>query len=223
MSQFKFQTASGLFESSIGNLKIGLDTLIFNMGSATHCASGLAGLCELFSTDDCYATKSENLYPNVLPFRERQQEYWLNADMFHMAEAILKAFSGRRDVPLKYVRINEAGDMHSDECLSKLKALAVMLPDVQFYTYTHRKDIVVTAENMPSNLVINTSNYSVKGLNQFKVDTSIKCRSLKTEAMDMRKQLRAKHGDDALTCIGDCSKCNLCKIQHGKTIWVPLH
>lgn len=220
---FKYDTNSGKFEGAIGNLKIGKDTLIFNMGSATECASGNAGLCDLFNTRDCYALKAEIQYPATLPARQRQETFWKSADVIDIAEAIQHAFSGRRQVALKYVRVNEAGDMHSRDCLNKLKSLATMLPDIKFYTYTHRSDLVTTADNMPANLVINTSNFEVKGLNQFAVEPRVTARSLKREAMRVREDIRALHGENALTCIGDCSACSLCKIQHGKTIWVPLH
>ena len=223
MSQFKYDTNSGKFEASIGNLKIGKDTIIFNMGSASECPSGEAGLCDLFLSRDCYALKSEKMYPQVLPYRQRQEEFWKSADPIDMAEAIQKAFSRRRKVALKWVRVNEAGDMHSEECFTKLKQLASLLPDVNFYTYTHRSDLVTTSKNIPKNLVINTSNFEVKGLNQFAVEPRVTCSSLKTEAMRVREEIRELHGDNALTCIGDCSACNLCKIQHGKTIYVPLH
>lgn len=221
--KFEYTTNSGTFEASIGNLKIGKDTLIFNMGSGTNCASGKAGLCDLFNTRSCYAIKSEVQYPAVLPARTRQEAYWLKADAFELAEAIQKAFSRRSRIKLKYVRVNEAGDMHSKECLEKLIQLAELLPEIKFYTYTHRSDIVTTSKGIPSNLVINTSNFKVDGLNQFAVERRVKTSSLKNNAMKVRKELRDIHGPRALTCIGDCSACTLCKIAHGKDILVPLH
>lgn len=223
MAQFKYDTNSGKFEGAIGNLKIGKDTLIFNMGSATECASGAKGLCELFLTRDCYALKAEIQYPATLPARQRQESFWKSADVIDIAEAIQHAFNGRRQTALKYVRVNEAGDMHAKECFSKLKQLATLLPEIKFYTYTHRSDLVTTSENIPSNLVINTSNFEVSGLNQFAVEPTVTVTSIKRQATEAREKIRAIHGPDALTCLGDCSACSLCKIQHGKTIWVPFH
>ena len=64
------------FYYTIGNKKIGNDTLIFNMGSATDCPSKKLGLCR--HCDKCYALKAERQYPQVRPFRDRQADYWLN-------------------------------------------------------------------------------------------------------------------------------------------------
>lgn len=222
---FKYATESGIFEASIGNLKIGKDTLIFNMGSATNCASGTAGVCDLFNTRKCYALKSERRFPASLVYRNRQETYWLEASSFEIVEAISAAFSANRKTKLKYVRLNEAGDLHSVECLEKLRQIASMLPAIKFYTYTHRSDLINdnTHESLPKNLVINTSNFKVNGLNQFAIDFDHKVRSLKRDWKSARDAIRAVKGSGTLSCIGDCSKCSLCKVGHGKTIWLPLH
>lgn len=216
---------NGNFEYSIGNKKIGKDTIIFNMGSATECASKQAGLCEI----NCYAMKSERLYPQTLPFRQRQEKYWLETDAFEIAERINEIATKRNSntrvkSKIKYVRINEAGDLHSTECLTKLIKVAKMLPDLVLYTYTHRKDLIKsnTWKRLPNNLVINTSNFKRKNLNEFYCDTEVKLPRLKGENnyLLVRSELKKKHGH---ACLGDCSKCNLCKSNHGKRIAVPLH
>jgi hypothetical protein len=206
---------------SIGNLKIGKDTLIINMGSATECASKKAGLCDI----DCYALKSEKMYPSVLPFRQRQEEYWLNNDAFNIAEDLTAELSRKRKIKIEYIRVNEAGDLHSIECLHKLIAIAQMLPDYKFYTYTHRSDLVDdnTHELLPKNLVINTSNFSRKGLNSFNAKVlDFKISSYKKQVKDIKATLKDITNSN-LVCGGDCSICNLCKIGHGKEIFVAAH
>jgi hypothetical protein len=213
------------FEYSVGNLKIGKDTLIFNMGSASNCPSGKAGQCDLFNSNSCYALKSEKRYPEVLPYRTRQEEYWLGSDALTIVEDIQKVLStnSRRKVALKYVRVNEAGDLHSEKCLDKLKDIARALPEIVFYTYTHRQDIIGEGVDLPDNLVLNTSNFEAKGCNSFSIDLTVKVRSLKKEWKIAREKIRENKGENSLSCIGDCSKCTLCKVSHGKVIWVPLH
>lgn len=211
------------FEYSIGNLKIGDDTLIFNMGSATNCASGKLGLCEFFGKISCYAYKAENMYKEPLPFRSRQETYWLENDAITIAEEIAKAFARKLKTPLKYVRVNEAGDFHSKDCVKKLIEIAKILPHIKFYTYTHRSDLITSKTKLPANLVINCSNFTRKGFNSFSVEKSVKTSSVKKNIVNLTKQIKAIHGTTALVCKGDCSKCNLCKVTHGKTIWVPLH
>ena len=215
----------GNFEYSIGNKKIGKNTLIFNMGSATHCPSKKAGLCSI----NCYAMKSERLYHETLSYRDRQEQYWLENDAFQIAEDISQVVSSKNSnkrvkTKLKYVRLNESGDLHSAECLTKLIRIAEMIPSVIFYTYTHRKDLIKsnTWKRLPKNLVINTSNFKRKNLNEFYADLEVKLPRKKGENnyLLVRSELKAKHGK---ACIGDCSKCTLCKITHGTRIAVPLH
>lgn len=204
----------------LGNKKIGTDTLIFNMGSATNCASKLAGLCDI----DCYAMKAERQYKAVLPYRTRQEKAWLNNDSFEIAEQITSFLAKKRNV-VKYVRVNEAGDLHSEKCLYKLIELANMLPELKFYTYTHRSDIITdnTAKELPKNLVINTSDFKRKGLNQFKaVKVSFKVKSHQKQAKEIRKDIQETFNTN-IVCMGDCSTCNLCKINHKKDIYVPIH
>lgn len=205
---------------SVGNTKIGKDTLIINMGSTKECSSKKLGLCKI---EKCYALKAEIQYPNVLPFRMRQENYWLSTDAIGIVEDIsyVWKFNGSRDISLKFVRVNESGDFHSHKCLTKLIHIAKMLPNITFYTYTHRSDIVDngTYKRLPSNLIINCSNFNRKGLNTFKAIVSVKVHSMK-QIPKFRKEI-LKFADFA--CVGDCSICGYCKKQHGKVIGVPLH
>lgn len=209
------------FEYSKGNRKIGTDTIIFNMGSATNCPSKELGFCKI---EKCYAMKAEYLYLQSLPYRNRQEAYWLSND----AESIALDLCGallRHQKTVRFVRVNEAGDMHSKECLSKLIQIAKIVgkefPKVVIYTYTHRSDIVTgtTHRRLPKNLVINCSNFHRKGLNTFKAIASVKVHAMAEIATHKKEIL--KFADFA--CVGDCSICGYCKKPHGKVIGVPLH
>ena len=59
-----------------GNKKIGTNTLIFNMCSATDCPSKKRGLCQLPDTKYCYAFGAEIRYKAVLAYRRRQEKAW---------------------------------------------------------------------------------------------------------------------------------------------------
>lgn len=205
------------FKYSIGNLKIGKDTLIFNMGSANNCPSAKLGLCKI---EKCYAKKAEYLYPSVIPYRNEQEQFWLQNDAFTIAENIQGAFM--RHKKLKFVRVNESGDFHSKACLDKLITIAKMLPQIKFYTYTHRKDLIDsrTWAKLPKNLVLNTSNFTRKNLNSFSGISAIRVHRL-AEFSKVKAQIIRAGYDYA--CKGDCSKCSLCKIQHGKKIGAPIH
>lgn len=74
----KYYTANGLTLSN-GNTKIGPDTMVLNLTSATDCPSRRLGLCQLDNPADCYALKAErHYYTTVLPYRRRQAAYWAN-------------------------------------------------------------------------------------------------------------------------------------------------
>jgi hypothetical protein len=212
-----------MFKYSIGNRKIGKDTLIFNMGSATNCPSKQLGICNI----NCYAMKSERLYPHTLPFRTAQEIYWLENDSFTIAESIQTVFNKNFRTTLKYVRVNESGDFHSRKCITKLIQIALLLPKIKFYTYTHRKDLITstTHKRLPKNLVINTSNFKRKNLNQFFALENVKLprkRNVDNNYLLVRDEVKAQKNID-FACVGDCGKCSHCKTNHGKTIGVPYH
>jgi hypothetical protein len=213
-------------EIKAGNLKIGADTLIFNLGSATHCPSGMTGQCDLFRTKKCYAMKAELQYPDVLPYRERQKAYWYSTSTADILEHLKKEFSRKRKVPIKFLRWNEAGDVATDEDLIRMVEIAEAFPSVVFYTYTHNQvafdAFLSKGVAIPKNLVFNLSNFTRPGFNTFQVDGGFSVKSLKKEWQAYRADAVKRFGHRR-TCIGDCSKCSLCKVSHGKEILVPLH
>lgn len=165
--------------SKFGNAKVGENTLIINMGPATSCPSAERGLCPI--AGKCYAARDEGLYPNTIPYRERQKEYWLGNtaeqiafdiqeimegyDRLHMRrqkKALDEAKRAHKKRPAikpakKIVRWNESGDFHSHECIEKLITIAELTPDILHYTYTHRTDLIELLENRPKNLVVQVS------------------------------------------------------------------
>ena len=81
---------------STGNHKIPKTTAIFNMGSAKDCPSAELGLCKAVvdGKSFCYAKKAEYLYPAVLPYRRRQEEFWkaISAELFAVQFLLLIAY-----------------------------------------------------------------------------------------------------------------------------------
>tara|TARA_R110001592_G_scaffold153282_6_gene381592 strand:- start:2398 stop:3045 length:648 start_codon:yes stop_codon:yes gene_type:complete len=213
------------FKYSIGNNKIGKDTLIFNMGSATDCAAKLKGLCNI----DCYALKAEKQYPAPLAARRHQEKYWLTTPYEQIVKDLSKAINTRKNhkasTPIKYIRVNESGDLHSEACLHKLIFLAESMPDVKFYTYTHRSDLIDDNTHlfMPKNLTLNTSDFKRKGLNSFQaVKLKNAFRSYKNNTAAIKAELKTISNSN-FNCGGDCSICSLCKVTHTKDIYVAYH
>lgn len=186
------------FEYSIGNSKIGKDTIIVNMGSATDCVSYKLGLCKI-GQRICYAMKAERQYPSVLPYRRRQMEYWrftAPADIAFDIYSIVKRHKG-----IKYVRFSEAGDFSTQRDVEKLFLVAKVLAGLRVvvYGYTARRDLDFTAR--PSNCVMQGSGFMID--NEFRVVSS--------------------YSKGAIRCKQDCRKCMLCKIAKGIVIENVFH
>ena len=192
--------------TSRGNRKVGFDTLIFNMGPAYNCPSEKLGLCKV--ADKCYAKKAENQYWITAGHKRHEQEkYWLSvtAEQFvtELVDIVKKAH-----IPIKYLRFNESGDFHTQDCVDKLvkiaKLSAISLPKLVIYTYTARSDLDFTEALKQPNLVINGSGFMLD--NNFSIAKT-------------NKEL--KSGDRI--CGGDCSICSYCKVKQHNIIKVKIH
>ena len=182
---------------SFGNNKLPKSTAIFNMGSACTCASDLLGLCEV--SNICYAKKAEKMYKAVLPYRHRQQQYWLNCSAETFADQFIETIQAKRN-KVKYLRFNESGDFFTQDCVDKLEQIATILRclPVFVYTYTARTDL--NYHNC-KNLVVNGSNFMVHNL--FKPV--------------------AKFTGLSRQCLGNCKLCELCTKNRNYIIEVKKH
>ena len=207
-------------EVSIGNRKIGNDTLIFNMGSATDCPSLKLGYCKLGKK--CYAFKAERLYPNAKPYRDRQAKYWLNTsahdialDIFGLLQKYKMAASR-----IKYIRLNESGDFYSQECIEKLSKVVNILSGskfkhITFYTYTARKD-----------LDFKDAEFLVKGSSN---DAGNNGKCIARPKPELDKQGTFTHGmfyykeEHFALCEGDCRTCMTCKRKNDINIVFAIH
>jgi len=190
-----------------GNTKIPNTTAIFNMSSATDCPSRLRGICKavIDGKNICYAKKSEREYrPNVLPFRRRQTGYWLTITPEKFVSHFLIINATKRD-KFDKIRLNEAGDFHSQACVDKAEKIARLLKkfDITVYCYTSRHDLEF--KNVRT-LVVNGSNFQKAGvINEFKM---------------VPKGEKPPKGYKE--CPMNCKKCDRCSKRGSKT-WVPQH
>lgn len=185
-----------MIKVSNGNKKIGNDTLIINICSATDCPSREKGLCKV--ADRCYAMKAERCYPQVLPYRRYQETYWDLNNPKKIAEDLVKIIKNKKN-KINYVRFSEAGDFRGQDDVWKMKELAKAIPNVIFYGYTARNDLVY--DDIPDNMVVNGSGFMIS--NSFTAVPEI------------------LEGDTS--CPGDCRKCDLCKHAQGHNIKVLYH
>ena len=217
---------------SLGNLKIGTDTLILNMGPAIGCPADTLGKCAC--SDVCYAKRAERQYPNVRNYRDKQKKYWLQTaavDIVNDISYILEnkrfreTYSNRLR-PLKqkiqYLRVNESGDFWSQKCVNKLDHIARELKskyNIITYTYTARDD-----------LHFELAGFAVKGSGHFHGNNGA-CivRTPKQIAENKSGQGNAYiekfngHTRYFAICPGDCSTCILCKEFNKLNIVFPLH
>lgn len=212
-----------------GNLKIPKTTAIFNMSSATDCASLRLGKCKaivlkkrllelgrLEEKNVCYAMKSERDYrPAVLPYRRRQEDFWKGVSAKEFAIQFLLINVMKRK-PYDKIRFNEAGDFHTQDCLDKAEEIARLLEPygVTIYCYTSRDDLDFSNRKyLKVNRSLNTlKNYEpVEGLtNEFVMVT-------KEEGADWKKWPKGY-----AKCPADCRVCDRCS-KEGKKTFIIQH
>lgn len=135
---------------SWGNNKVADSVAIFNMNSATDCPNADSsedeqsetGACQV-PWSACYAHKAENVYPNTLPYRRRQEYLWdaLTAEQW---AAAFKEIVARKRKEVTDIRFSEAGDFRHEEDVEKVNTIAKMLAtdgiDVYTYSASHKLD-----------------------------------------------------------------------------------
>lgn len=128
---------------SWGNNKIANHVAIFNMNSATDCPNADStesdqsetGVCQV-PWESCYAHKAENIYPNTLPYRRRQEYLWDCLDADTWARAFLSIVERKRN-PVTAVRFSEAGDFRHRGDIVKVNRIAEILSQAGIDTYTY--------------------------------------------------------------------------------------
>lgn len=186
---------------SYGNKKLPKSTMIFNMGSALSCPSDKLELCEV--SDECYAKKAENIYPQVLPYRNRQRDFWLKNDAHTIATFMLSQIIRKR-IKITELRLNEAGDFYSQACVTKADKVAEILKksaDVNTYIYTARRDLDFSKVK---HMVINGSGFKKEGI---------------TRSFTAVKEIP----ENGFECIQDCTQCNKCSLRDSEDVFVTFH
>ena len=183
---------------SLGNKKVGKDTLVFNTSPAQICPSACKGLCNQCKT--CYAFFSERRHivetvRNLIAFR--------NLLIFDIEDIIMDTLlllSSEKELKsMIFIRINSNGDLLDNKMLSDVNLLvgAVKSKFPQFmvgYTYTHNK---LLDFSLNTDLVINFSFKAPQGAKQ-----TITAYKWDNKYLDNSKYV---------ICTGNCSGCSYCK------------
>ena len=208
---------------SNGNRKIGKDTLIFNITSATGCPSRALGLCQI-PDGKCYALKAERLYPGCLPYRRRQAYYFENRDAAAIGIDIFTLIQRHPVLErVKYIRFSESGDFSSQADLVKLDVAAEVCNDLLkrngrapliWYGYSARSDLDFSE----------VEHLLVKGSGHRKGNNGATFSVQLTQTQKQRKTLRIQgFRKSAFVCPGDCSGCNFCKQRTDRPLVIPMH
>lgn len=195
-------TLSGLL--TFGNKKLPKTTAIFNMCSGTDCPSKKLGMCPIINQGKrCYAIKAEQVYPQALPYRRRQERFWDSVTAEQFAAQFLANVS-RKKIKIKQLRVSEAGDFRSQADVTKMDKVAGILKGagIRTYVYSARRDLDFSKVK---HMTVNGSGFLAT--NEFRAVAEI------PEKLQEGQRL----------CAGDCRICNLCSMARGKTMLVKYH
>lgn len=184
-----------------GNNKLPQSTYIVNLGCSSLCPGRALGTCS--NCNICYAMKAENQYKeSTLLYRLLQTLRWRDLKAKTIADGLLKTSENAKVHKMKYLRLNEAGDVFEQKDIKKMSKIADLLAkeDIGTYTYTSRYDLDWSKSS--KNLIVNGSGFMVD--NQF--------------------QTCKKHDNTMMyKCHGDCDVCDNCKSAKGIIIYVEEH
>lgn len=179
---------------SIGNKKIGKDTVIINIHTATTCPA--KDMCLLRGR--CYALANERIRPTVLPFRLRQEQFWKENPASVYVDYLRKLKNGF----LNYIRFHEAGDFACQADVDKMSEIADGVEGMyRCYAYTARYDLDYS--NKSKNLVLDGTYFMIDNMYV----------PLKKDELAMGR------GKGTVTCPNDCRICDLCKEPRGLVIY----
>jgi len=178
-----------------GNHKIPDSIGVINMGTSKACPSRLKGMCVTVNKGiKCYAAKAEDQYKeHVVNYREEQQKYWTTTSKENIAIDILKKVKGRRK-PTEAIRLNEAGDFHTQDDVDKASYVAKQLKEhnIVVYGHTARRDL-----NFKKCAAL------IKGSGHTKANNGT------TFVLEKEDPIPKGY----IECPGSCKSCNLCRIN----------
>ena len=207
---------------SLGNSKIGEDTLCISFNTGLLCVMSLTGNCA--NCGICYAVAQNKMYfKNTVPKNTINQliltKIFLNKVSLHQVlqntvYGIFCKYTASEIKNIKFLRINVEGDILNNEYLVLINQIAGCLQSVfnliSCYSYTHNKELDLF---LADNINFNTSDFYNACTND--------CRTIDSVTADMRKDIINRL---VVLCNGDCNKCSYCKDKNNtKTILFLKH
>lgn len=190
-----------LMPFSQGNHKLPPSTYIINLGTAGLCPGRAIGKCNCSTF--CYAKNAETQYKEgTINRRLLQTLRWRKLSAEEIAKQLLDKSKRCTKNKMKFLRINESGDVFDQSDIIKMSKIADILADsgVGTYTYSTRNDLDWSKKS--NNLIVNGSGWMC--------DNSFVAVHDFTDNMEYR-------------CDGECDKCDYCKESSGRVIYVKVH
>lgn len=195
---------------SIGNNKIGNDTLVFNCSTALLCPSALKGHCDVCKA--CYAVNNEVVYGVPFVRNLLSLKRLLTVSIEVLATNTIKMIStdnvkkdGKKAKEALFIRFNSNGDILDDKMLSDVNKFATSLINDNSnklaiaYSYTHNKDLNM---NLATDITFNIS---------YKTDKLTK-KTIVAFNWDKKYLDNSKY----IICNGKCFNCPYCKNKDDK-------
>lgn len=195
---------------SIGNEKIGNDTLCISINTSLLCYMGITGNCS--NCKICYARNSNKMYSNEFLKNTISQLNFISYDALTLAaqtiQSIKEKYTKKQIKNLKFLRWNVNGDILNQQQLLKTDIITYYLKKALkipiAYSYSHNKKLNYEPVK---NIVFNCSDHHNK-TNKKTVQT--------------RDTITWEDLEKYNICNGDCNGCSYCKDQdnHKKTLFL---
>lgn len=190
---------------SIGNNKIGNDTLVFNCSTALLCPSALKGHCDVCKA--CYAVNNEIVYGMPFVRNLLSLKRLLTIDIDTLIVNTIKLIStdsqkkdGKKAKEALFIRFNGNGDILDNKMLSDINKFAKSLINdcsnnlKVAYTYTHNKDLDVS--------IVDSITFNLSYKSDLKVKKTVVAFKFDKTYLNSSKYV---------ICNGKCFNCPYCK------------
>lgn len=168
--------------------------------------------------ETCYNNKAYTQYPTKA-LCDLRQLYRVIEKPHAVAGEIVQ-----NTINTKNARLNGSGEIHNEFILDFYKKVAKMNKDTKYYTYTKNYDLIL-GRKLPSNLIINLSDYGTGHLIEERKDKIQKNQNIfKAVTPEELEVIKADKELSKNICWGEsCSTCRLCTTKKGITIFCPIH
>ena len=217
------QLETPVLTHSLGNSKIGEDTLCISFGTGLLCPMGITGNCK--NCKICYAiNQNKQFFKNTVPKNLKNQrtlnkivlgETTTHKVLFYTVYDIMASYSLPKVKNIEYIRVDVEGDIIDNKSLEVVNELigglkTVFNVDVA-YSYTHNKKLDLSKAPQ---IVFNTSDFE-------NTHTHKQCKTIFKLTGELLDKIK---NEEVILCNGDCNNCAYCKnIKDTRPVYFLAH